>query len=88
MISFERSFRPRESALTSWYAVFVPAAAGHQLQIVDDDQTQLRARRLQPPQLGVHVHQVDAGGVVDVQRRLEPSGGGATRVCAARRALR
>ena len=26
--------------------------------------------RLQAPQLGVHVHQVDAGGVVDVERRF------------------
>ena len=51
-------------------AVFEAAAAGHQLQVVDDHQPELAALGLQAPQLGVHVHEVDARSVVDIERRL------------------
>ena len=51
-------------------AVLGAPANAHQLQIIHHHQPELLARLLQPPQLRVHVHQVDAGRIVDIERRL------------------
>ena len=67
--SLASSFMPRESALTSWLRFSKRPRAGHQLQVVHNHQAEL-ALLLQAAQLGVHVHQVHAGGVVDVERRF------------------
>ena len=56
--------------LISWLRFSKRPAAAHQLQVVHHHQTErLLPLGLQPPQLGVHIHQVRAGRVVDEQRR-------------------
>jgi len=51
-------------------AILIAAAAAHQLKVIDNYQPDISALRPQAPQLGVHVHEMDAGHVVDVQGRL------------------
>ena len=62
-------------------AVLEVRAGGHQLQVVDDDQPELRLARLQPPRLRAELHHRDRAGVVDVDRRLHQlvAGGGEAR---------
>ena len=45
-------------------AILVAPTPAHQLQIVDHHQRQAMLA-LQPAELGVNIHQVHAGGVVD-----------------------
>ena len=52
-------------------AVLETAAAAHELQVIDNHQPDPARLGLQPPQLGMHIHQVNAGSVVDIQRRFD-----------------
>jgi hypothetical protein len=58
--------------LTSWVRFSKPrlpeGLAGHQLQVVDDDEVELALLLLQAAGLGAHLGQGDAGRVVDEDR--------------------
>ena len=56
-------------------AIFDAAAAAHELQVVDHDQAEA-VLGFEAAQFGVHVHQIHAGRIVDVERRLHQFGGG------------
>ena len=56
--------------------VFRAPADAHELQVIHHHQPQLLSRLLQPPQFGMHVHQIHAGRVVDVNRRFHHCVGG------------
>ncbi len=75
------SFSEREMCEISWTRFSDAVVALHQLQVVDDDQRQaLRLDGLQPARLRPDLHHVDAGRVVDVDRRArQPVAARATR---------
>ena len=58
------------------HAGFGGVVRAHQLQVVDQDQPEIRLLHLQAPRLRADLHQVDTSGVVDVDRcRGEPIAG-------------
>ena len=50
-------------------AALLAAAGCHQLEVVDDDQAEIRLAPLQRLRAGPELEQAEGGGVVDVQRR-------------------
>ncbi len=69
-ISLARAFRPREMEETSWvrFSKLLLAGAvgaGHELEVVDDDEVEAAFLLLEAAGLGAHLGEGDAGGVVD-----------------------
>ena len=67
--SLASSLSARENSETSCWRLSTLLAAGHQLEVVDDDELEVVAL-LEPPALGPDLHHRHVGRVVDEQRRV------------------